>query len=103
MYREKMKCLCELAPRFTIRKMLSSVQPFRSKGFHHLRRTALRNLRKAGVPESVAMKISGHKTREVFERYDIKDRRDVIQALDQLAQFQLAEDQKLEVRAARPN
>jgi hypothetical protein len=49
------------------------------------------------------MKISGHKKREVFERYDIKDRRDVIQALDQLAQFQLAQDRKIQPHAPRPN
>jgi integrase len=71
--------------------------------FHDLRRTALRNLRRAGVPESVAMKISGHKTREVFERYNIKDQKDVVEALDKLVQFHTTEDQKLEQRDARPN
>lgn len=71
--------------------------------FHDLRRTALRNLRRAGVPESVAMKISGHKTREVFERYNIKDQREVVEALDKLVQFHTTEDQKLEQRASHPN
>lgn len=52
--------------------------------FHDLRRTAARNLRRAGIPETVIMKIGGWRTRSVFERYAIVSRGDIQEAMQKL-------------------
>lgn len=52
---------------------------------HDFRRTAVRNLIRAGVSQSVAMELTGHKTLSVFHRYNITDDRDRRDAVAKLA------------------
>ncbi len=55
--------------------------------FHDLRRSFITRARRLGVPESVVMRMSGHRTRAVFERYNIVDTQDLraaVRALESL-------------------
>jgi ABC transporter substrate binding protein len=60
---------------------------------HDFRRTAVRNLERAGVSRSVAMKMTGHKTEAVYRRYAIVSEADLHEAARKLAAIELGKVQ----------
>jgi integrase len=61
---------------------------------HDFRRTAVRNLERAGVPRSAAMKMTGHKTEAVYRRYAITDSAMLQEAALKLAALHDAEEKR---------
>jgi hypothetical protein len=65
---------------------------------YDFRRTAVRNLERGGVPRSVAMKLTGHKTESIYRRYAIVSEADLSEGVVKLAAFHQA-SQGLPVRS----
>ena len=71
--------------------------------FHDLRRSGVRNMIRAGISETVAMAISGHKTRAVFDRYNITSDEDLKEAAKKRQVFTESQGRQVRFSYSRPS
>ena len=86
-FRERWKIACRkagLGNYLVKHKEGKRIKNYKGLVFNDLRRSAVRNLVRAGIPEVVAMSITGHKTRSVFDRYNIVSETDLTDAARRL-------------------
>ena len=70
--------------------------------FHDRRRTAIRNMVRAGIPERLAMAISGHKTSGVSDRSNIASQDDLKEAVRKRQAFNEKQVEQLQFSYTRP-
>lgn len=90
-FRGAWETACIKAGFFRVKTRGEQTEKIPTKLVHDLRRTAVRNLERAGVPRSQAMKLTGHKTEAVYRRYAIVAEADLAEAVEKLAAFRQAQ------------
>jgi len=68
---------------------------------HDMRRSAVRNFRKAGLSENEGMAMSGHKTSGIYRRYDIIDEEDLKESMGKVQDYLKAQPKGSKVAPIR--